>query len=213
MGHTLGKGAYGKVYKGKLKLNPDLRIEVSKKFWIVTLPQSVTVSQYFEMIPSEKLVGRLRWRRAREAPAPKTWKGRLAFSWNFQRGKFTKLFLFRCDPNFQALKHCELDGSVLANWGRYAPNAVVGALWGDHSFWLRPVKNLNSSFSKFSGKPGEAASEEQGQFFTHGYKTFEGKVYSFHWHQLSSKILAIDSNIFFCHIWSKFWISFIFCYP
>ena len=55
MGHTLGKGAYGKVYKGKLKLNPDLRIEVSKKFWIVTLPQSVTVSQYFEMIPSESL--------------------------------------------------------------------------------------------------------------------------------------------------------------
>ena len=87
MGQTLGKGAYGKVYKGKLKLNPDLRIEVHKKFWIVALPQSVTVSQYFEMIPSEKLVGRLRWRRAREAPAPKTWKGRLAFLWNFQRGK------------------------------------------------------------------------------------------------------------------------------
>ena len=90
MGQTLGKGAYGKVYKGKLRLNQDLRIEVSKKFWIVTLPQSVTFSQSFEMIPSEKLVGRLRWRRAREAPAPKTWKGRLAFSWNFQRGKLTK---------------------------------------------------------------------------------------------------------------------------
>ena len=92
MGHTLGKGAYGKVYKGKLKLNPDLRIEVSlsKMFWVIKLPQSVTVSQYFEMIPSEKLVGRLRWRRAREAPAPKTWKGRLAFSWNFQRGTLTK---------------------------------------------------------------------------------------------------------------------------
>ena len=30
MGQTLGKGAYGKVYKGKLKLGPDLRVEVSK---------------------------------------------------------------------------------------------------------------------------------------------------------------------------------------
>ena len=90
MGQTLGKGAYGKVYKGKLRLNQDLRIEVSKKFWIVTLPQSVTFSQSFEMIPSEKLVGRLRWRRAREAPAPKTWKERLAFSWNCQQGKLTK---------------------------------------------------------------------------------------------------------------------------
>ena len=32
LGHTLGKGAYGKVYKGKLKLNPDLRIEVHNFF-------------------------------------------------------------------------------------------------------------------------------------------------------------------------------------
>ena len=133
LGHTLGKGAYGKVYKGKLKLNPDLRIEVHRKFWVITLPQSVTVSQYFETIPSEKLVGRLRWRRAREAPAPKTWKGRLAFSWNFQRGKLTKKN-WGCNQNFQALEHCELDGSVLANWGRYAPITFVGALWGDHSF-------------------------------------------------------------------------------
>ena len=133
MGHTLGKGAYGKVYKGKLRLNPDLRIEVSKKFWIVKLPQNATVSQYFETIPSENLVGRLRWRRAREAPAPKTWKGRLAFSWNFQQGRLTKLFLLRCDPNCQALEHCELDGGLPADWGRYAPNAIVRALWGDHS--------------------------------------------------------------------------------
>ena len=134
MGQTLGKGAYGKVYKGKLRLNQDLRIEVSKKFWIVTLPQSVTFSQSFEMIPSEKLVGRLRWRRAREAPAPKTWKERLAFSWNCQQGKLTKLFSLRFDQKFQALEHCELDGGLLANWGRYAPNAFVGALWGDYSF-------------------------------------------------------------------------------
>ena len=42
----------------------------------------------------------------------------------------------------------------------------------------RPVKNLNSSFSQFSGKPGEAASEEQGQLFAPRYKTFEGKVHS-----------------------------------
>ena len=28
MGQTLGKGAYGKVYKGKLKLGPNLRVEV-----------------------------------------------------------------------------------------------------------------------------------------------------------------------------------------
>ena len=124
MGHTLGKGAYGKVYKGKLRLNQDLRIEVSKKFWIVTLTLT-----YCEMIPSEKLVGRLRWRRAREAPAPKTWKGRLAFSWNFQQGKLTKNC--GCDRNFQALEHCELDGSLPANWGRYAPNALVGTLWGN----------------------------------------------------------------------------------
>ena len=28
MGQTLGKGAYGKVYKGRLKLGPNLRVEV-----------------------------------------------------------------------------------------------------------------------------------------------------------------------------------------
>jgi len=31
MGQTLGKGAYGKVYKGKLKLGPNLRVEVAVK--------------------------------------------------------------------------------------------------------------------------------------------------------------------------------------
>ena len=35
MGQTLGKGAYGKVYKGKLKLGPDLRVEVFiKDIWV-----------------------------------------------------------------------------------------------------------------------------------------------------------------------------------
>ena len=28
MGQTLGKGAYGKVYKGRLKLGTNLRVEV-----------------------------------------------------------------------------------------------------------------------------------------------------------------------------------------
>ena len=31
MGQTLGKGAYGKVFKGRLKLGPDFRVEVKHK--------------------------------------------------------------------------------------------------------------------------------------------------------------------------------------
>ena len=31
MGQTLGRGAYGKVFKGRLKLGSDLRVEVSTK--------------------------------------------------------------------------------------------------------------------------------------------------------------------------------------
>ena len=31
MGQTLGRGAYGKVFKGRLKLGPALRVEVSTK--------------------------------------------------------------------------------------------------------------------------------------------------------------------------------------
>ena len=34
MGQTLGRGAYGKVFKGRLKLGSDLRVEVSTKSYM-----------------------------------------------------------------------------------------------------------------------------------------------------------------------------------
>ena len=34
MGQTLGRGAYGKVFKGRLKLGPDLRVEASRKTYM-----------------------------------------------------------------------------------------------------------------------------------------------------------------------------------
>ena len=34
MGQTLGRGAYGKVFKGRLKLGSNLRVEVSTKSYM-----------------------------------------------------------------------------------------------------------------------------------------------------------------------------------
>ena len=86
---------------------------------------------WLELIQSEKVCGRLRWRRAHGAQERKTWRGRRTSSWNFQQGKSFHFPRPSCRIDvdmLQALEHCQLDGRLLANW--HAPSPLARALWG-----------------------------------------------------------------------------------